>query len=349
MRKDKNRMMYRNGYGQSRLRRPLFSSNVSVRASNKSTANSPVKPSAPVGPARMVLAVPDDPARGHWGDSNRIAPGLVPVLRDELTAVVAKQQYPRERLPSNIRSLFSTASVDRVGTRTEGMTLIEIIAVLAVIGLTASGIGLSITAVNRTELKSSCNRILSAARYAYNRATINGTTVRIIFNIPGGDFSLQETNKKIVLARQNDAQLANSKDADANRGVDVDPWASAKTRLNDSFKPNLGTSAFGPLVGQNGTPLIRYALIPLGRNSKITKLIVAHEPEPRVQGQGAIYFFPGGVTEHAVIQLSQGSDVVYAVEIHPLTGHGKVYNYAYEPVALLGSPDNEPVSEVDVR
>jgi hypothetical protein len=35
-------------------------------------------------------------ARGRWGDSNRIAPGLAPVLRDELTAVVAKQQYPRE-------------------------------------------------------------------------------------------------------------------------------------------------------------------------------------------------------------------------------------------------------------
>jgi hypothetical protein len=46
----------------------------------------------------MVLAVPDEPARGHWGDSNRIAPGKAPVLRDEVAAVVAKQQYPRERI-----------------------------------------------------------------------------------------------------------------------------------------------------------------------------------------------------------------------------------------------------------
>jgi P-type Mg2+ transporter len=71
---------------------------VSVRASNESSANSPVKPSAPEGPARMVLAVPDEPARGRWGDSNRIAPGKAPVLRDEVADVVAKQQYPRERL-----------------------------------------------------------------------------------------------------------------------------------------------------------------------------------------------------------------------------------------------------------
>ncbi|MBN1655879.1 MAG: hypothetical protein JXA30_19085, partial [Deltaproteobacteria bacterium] len=49
----------------------------------------PVKPSAPAGPARMVLAVPDEPARGRK-----------PVLWDELAAVVVKQQYPPERLLS---------------------------------------------------------------------------------------------------------------------------------------------------------------------------------------------------------------------------------------------------------
>jgi DNA topoisomerase III len=80
----------------------------SVQALNKSAANSPVKPSAPVGPARMVLAVPDEPARGRWGDSNRIAPGSAPVLRDELAAVVAKQRYPGERL----RDIQPPASVE---------------------------------------------------------------------------------------------------------------------------------------------------------------------------------------------------------------------------------------------
>ncbi|MBN1656186.1 MAG: hypothetical protein JXA30_20625 [Deltaproteobacteria bacterium] len=41
---------------------------------------------------------PSTPARGPWGDSNRIAPGSMPVLRDELAAVVVKQQYSPERL-----------------------------------------------------------------------------------------------------------------------------------------------------------------------------------------------------------------------------------------------------------
>jgi hypothetical protein len=57
------------------------------QASNMAAAKSPEKPSAPAGPARMVLPVPDEPARGRWGDSNRIAPDSVPVFRDESAAV----------------------------------------------------------------------------------------------------------------------------------------------------------------------------------------------------------------------------------------------------------------------
>jgi prevent-host-death family protein len=76
-----------------------FTIYVNVQASNRSAANSPVKPSAHVGPARMVLAVPDEPARGRK-----------PVLRDELAVVVAKQQYPHERLPIYIMKAKTIAA-----------------------------------------------------------------------------------------------------------------------------------------------------------------------------------------------------------------------------------------------
>jgi prepilin-type N-terminal cleavage/methylation domain-containing protein len=233
----------------------------------------------------------------------------------------------------------------RLRARNQGMTLVEIISVLVVIGLAAGGLGLSISALNRTDLKSSCNRIIAAARYAYNRASIYGTTVRIAFDIPSAQISLEESHGRIVLARKDDERLTNAEEIDENRDVDVDPWQAAQSRLGESFKPNLGASSFGPIAGAS-----RFTKVELGRRINITRLIVAHEPEPREQGHGSIYFFPGGITEHAVIHLSQGSDTVYAVEIHPLTGRGKVYNYAYEPIALLGNPEEkEGVSEVEMR
>ncbi|MBN1656603.1 MAG: hypothetical protein JXA30_22720 [Deltaproteobacteria bacterium] len=56
---------------------------VSVQGAKRPAANSPVKPSAPAVPARIVLALPDAPARGRK-----------PGLRDDFAAFVAKQHYP---------------------------------------------------------------------------------------------------------------------------------------------------------------------------------------------------------------------------------------------------------------
>ncbi|MBN1653024.1 MAG: hypothetical protein JXA30_04535, partial [Deltaproteobacteria bacterium] len=55
-----------------------------------------------------VLAVPDEPARGRK-----------PVLRDELAAVVVKQQYPPERLPLSPRVLKRAIDVSNDLTLTE--------------------------------------------------------------------------------------------------------------------------------------------------------------------------------------------------------------------------------------
>jgi len=74
---------------------------VIVQASKKSAANSPARPSAPEGPARMVLAVPDEPARGRK-----------PALRAELALVVTVHRYPTERLP--LQGMRSTSFVPKV-------------------------------------------------------------------------------------------------------------------------------------------------------------------------------------------------------------------------------------------
>ena len=61
-------------------------------------------------------------------------------------------------------------------------------------------------------------------------------------------------------------------------------------------------------------------------------MITPHEIDKRTEGEGSVYFFPGGVAEHAVIQLRDSSDTVYSIEIHPLTGDARIHNFAFEPV-----------------
>jgi prepilin-type N-terminal cleavage/methylation domain-containing protein len=229
-----------------------------------------------------------------------------------------------------------------------GMTLIEVIVVVVIIALAFSGLSFSLGALTRTNLKAGAMKLAAAARFAHYRAVIQGTTVRIVFDLPGNTFSIEEAHGQIALARADDERRQKSAE-DGNEIVAVDPWSAAKSRVEQALKPNLGSSPFGPLEGKDGSSSSsRYTNVGLGRRVQIVKLIVPHEPKPRDEGKGAVHFFPGGVTEHAVIQLSDGGEGRYSVEIHPLTGRAKIHPEAYEPEQLLGDPDKPEASEVDL-
>jgi prepilin-type N-terminal cleavage/methylation domain-containing protein len=235
-----------------------------------------------------------------------------------------------------------------IAARQSGMTLIEVLAVIAIIGLTSGILGLGFGAWVRADLKSGCNQVLSAARFAYNRALIRGATVRLTFAIPGSELAVEETHGRVTLARADDERRKTGEESSDSRGADVDPWKAAKARLQDTFKPSLGASSFEALTDEKGKSLAKYSKIVLGRRVRIVKLITPHDLAPRESGKGSIYFFSGGLTEHAVVQLSDGADTVYSVEIHPLTGRGQVYAKAYEPPEILDEAKGErEVSEVN--
>ena len=78
---------------------------VTVQVSGKSAAKVAGKTSAPTGPARMVLLVPDGAGRRRRGGSKRIAPAKEAVLPDESAVVVAGRADAPERLLAVIRWL----------------------------------------------------------------------------------------------------------------------------------------------------------------------------------------------------------------------------------------------------
>lgn len=228
------------------------------------------------------------------------------------------------------------------------MTLIEVIVVVVIIALSASGLSFSFGALTKTNLKGGAGKLAAAIRYSYNRSIIQGKTIRIVFELPGTSFSIEEAHGGVALARADDERRSGALDEGGEDIVAADPWAAARSRIDQALKPNLGASPFGPIATSDGKVLERYQNVSLGRRVQLVKLIVPHEPAPLEQGKGAVHFFPGGMTEHAVLQLSDGGTTIYSVEVHPLTGRCKIYPKAYEPEALLDDPDEEDVSEVDL-
>jgi len=210
---------------------------------------------------------------------------------------------------------------------TGGFTLIEVILVIAIIAVVVTGATFGLGAVTRTRLRSSAFRVMSAAQFAYNRSVTQGTTTRLHFDFEKNTMAIEETDTPVTLATEE--QL------DSEQGDAVDPWDLARARLEKPLDPIRPRSPFQPITSPSGKVLDRYTAQPVGDGITIHGLITPHETDMRSDGEGSVYFFPGGVTEHAVIQLTDSSDTVYSVEIHPLTGNARIHNFAYEPLDEL--------------
>ena len=224
------------------------------------------------------------------------------------------------------------------------MTLIEIMIVIVIIAIAAVGMTFAVGALTRTRLRSSTVKVMAASRFAYNRAVSQGTTTRVVIDVDANTIAIEEAHGRVTLARSDDPRRENDESEDDEAGVD--PWASAQQRLEETMRPSFGASPFSPIRGRGGETLDRYRAQPIGDGIDVVQLILPHEPEPREQGKGSIYFFPHGMSEHAVVQLSDGTNV-YSVEIHPLTGRAKVHNFAFEPEPVREGASEEDLSEVE--
>jgi hypothetical protein len=221
------------------------------------------------------------------------------------------------------------------------MTLIEIIIVTVIIALASAGVTLSLGALSRANLRTGAGRLGAAMRYAYNRAITQGTTVRVHFKLPGTTFSIEEAHTGVLLASRKEKK-EKSAIGDNGKPVDaIDPWAAAEAKIKHPDKPSIGASPFAPLSNEDGEPMKRYRMVPIGKGVQILKLIVSHEPEPRTRGEGAIHFFSGGGSENALIEIGDGRGGIYTLEVKALTGRVRVYPEAHETSSMIDDGTDE--------
>ena len=234
------------------------------------------------------------------------------------------------------------------------MTLIEILIVIALFALVATGVSMGIGALHRTKLRSAAMDVAAACRFAYHRAVTTGHTVRVGLDLDAHALAIEEADGQVMLAMDDERDMNEEEDDAA-----VDPWQAAQAALDDQMSAQLNRSTFQVIPKSNGEPNPRYNWQPLpvsdgrevleamqaggreaamaaGREAevRIPRLFTPHEREPRETGRGYIYFFPGGRTEHAVVQITDGEDNVYSIEVHALTGRAEIHAYAHEPVEL---------------
>jgi general secretion pathway protein H len=204
----------------------------------------------------------------------------------------------------------------RAGSR--GLTLLEVLIVVLIIALLVGAVLLGPGALRSSQVRGAATLIVSAVRLAGARANTTGRPARLVF-----DFD----EKRLLLEEAVGSHFARSK-------TDVAGGAEAATDLEKAAREESERVLEGPRA-----PRQEFVPVPVltdpddptkgrafGSGVLLARMQTEHDDEPITSGRGYLYFWPGGLTEHAAIHLKRlgGSDEGITVMIKALTGRASV-------------------------
>jgi general secretion pathway protein H len=213
-----------------------------------------------------------------------------------------------------------TAVARRRGAR--GLTLIELMVTMAIIAVMAGMVYAGSNSLDGTRLKGSAMMIASAVHVAYAHANSSSKMVRLVFDFDQRTVMLEESSSKLALAK-NDVTggAAAATEAERKAQEETAGFAQGVKPARPTFMP---TKAFG--FGNKASPGK-----PLESGIRFFQVETAHDDKAEKMGRSYLYFWPGGLTERAAIQLLKGGatdqpreEDVLTIIISPLTGKTQV-------------------------
>lgn len=231
----------------------------------------------------------------------------------------------------------------RTSPASRGITLVEVLISLAIVGLIA-GIGLlGIGAQRGARLRGGAVLVAGAVRTAYSHASGVSKPLRLVFDIQERQIALEESSSTLTVSK-NDRTGGAAAATEAERAAieASEDILKGPRAARPSFTP---TKAFGfsPEEGKTGREL------PFG--VRFVQIETSHEEEPAVEERAYLYFWPGGQTERAAVVLTTAAkdeeptdDNSMTVLVSPLTGKAEIKKGIHK---MARPRDDEEESERD--
>jgi len=212
--------------------------------------------------------------------------------------------------------------------------------VLAIVALVA---GVAIAGSNQlpsTRLRRSATLIASAVKNAYVRATATSHDLRLVMDLD---------QQRIWIEESEAPMLVQPKDPSAAAGAEA--VTEAERQAHDEGDrlmkgPPIPKPSFRRIVASGLDEDDKQGTKSLQRGIRFRSVQTGHDDLPRTSGRAYLYFWPGGRTERASVQIRIGdSDEDYktfSLMVAPLTGKVTVKN---GPVELVIPTDDEHASD----
>ncbi len=235
--------------------------------------------------------------------------------------------------------------------RQAGMTLIEIMIVLAISSLMIGMVLYSANSGRAAEVTRATNQLANTIRFTFNKARVSGTYFRININIDDREFSVQQADEAMYMpatdrngepvvltesekedreARDKRAEenynrsvIAKILDAEASAdedGGDIDPYGASVRKV-----PRQKPPVFSAFDDENALSEVKKPF-KLPKELEIVSIRTEHDPKPIQKGEANLFFFPQGRTQKAHIQLrkkgakANDEGTAFTIIVHPLTG-----------------------------
>lgn len=214
-----------------------------------------------------------------------------------------------------------------------GFTLFEIIVAIAIVGLIMGLVVSRMDSYLDLDMKKTSNKLAATVRYLYNKSVTDGTYIRLVLDLDERTYWVEATSDPTKISE------------DMDTGGEEDKKGAAKAQEKEKT-PAEGDETEGATTTEQSAPVspedtkLKYPKPQFGQVDsfllKPTKLpdsvffkdvFVEHLPGGVEGGKVAIYFFPNGYVEHAIVNLrNEDDDYYYSLETNPGTGKVSIEN-----------------------
>jgi general secretion pathway protein H len=199
------------------------------------------------------------------------------------------------------------------------MTLVEVLIVIVIIALVSAVVLFGSGMFSSTRQRAAATLIVSGVRLGMTRANATGRPVRMVFDLDENRVRLEETSGKMLRDK-----------SEAESGAGAEPATEAEQRAKAEAERvvegvNRSRAVFTPVAQFGSDGEDEAAGRELGTGIQFRQVQTEHDEEPKREGRVYLYFWPGGGTERASIQIKrQGEDHGLTVMVSRLTGRARI-------------------------
>jgi len=213
------------------------------------------------------------------------------------------------------------------------MTVLELMIVLAIIAGAVVLVRSGFRMISKADLVENSTELAAVMKRTGQLAIEKGQMHRIYFDLDKHGYSVEECQGTYTIQRNEEVRVDDEKVKQAlergkerMKGVPVEALATdpevatkqALTLAGHHIADKMCTPVEDPISGDStGKRWIR--ALRSEKGIKFKEIWVQHQDESATKGQVAIYFFPNGQSEKAVVEITDGSET-FSVLVYGLTG-----------------------------